>query len=109
MRSESEILEEFEVLKNKEKELLDKVKKDLLSGETNSLLESLTSMMVYSSVLSFSSWILGHSELRFSTLMDIEEVTKKGIDSGKPLEDVLAFAMDKIKELGEKKDNKDWN
>jgi hypothetical protein len=41
--------------------------------------------------------------------MDIEEVTKKGLDSGKPMEDVLAFAMDKIKELGEKKDNKDWN
>jgi hypothetical protein len=109
MRSESEVLEEFEVLKKKEKELLDKVKKDLLKGEPESLMESITSMMVFSSVLSFITWILGHSELRFSTLMDIEEVTKKGLDSGKPMEDVLAFAMDKIKELGEKKDNKDWN
>ena len=52
MRSESEILEEFEILQKKEKELLDKVKKDLIKGEMESLLESLTSMMVFSSVLS---------------------------------------------------------
>ena len=106
MRSESEILEEFEVLKKKEKELLDKVKIDLLKGEAGTLMESITSMMVFSSVLSFASWILGHSELRFSTLMDIEEVTKRALDSGKPMEDVLTFALNKIKELGEKKD---WN
>jgi hypothetical protein len=101
MRSENEILEEIEILKKKEKEVIEKMRKGLEDrGGELELVDGIISLMVLSSILSFTTWAFGKSELRFSTLLEIEDVSKKGIESGAPLDGVLEFAMKKIKELG---------
>ncbi len=103
MRSEKEVLEEMKVLEDREKGLIEKMKNALKDGDTSRALDDLSQMMVLTSVLSFATWLIEKTELRFSTLMDIEEVTKRGMESGQPPEDVLEFAWNKIKDLGEKK------
>ncbi len=100
MRSENEILEEITVLKKKEEEAIEKLKN---MHEESEGIGNLISITVLSSILSFTTWLLGESDLRFSTLMEIEEVSRKSIRAGAPVEGVIEFAMQKIKELGEKK------
>lgn len=101
MRSENEILEEIDILKKKEEEAIEKLKN--MNEEESEGIGDLISVMVLSSILSFTTWLLGKSDLRFSTLMEIEEVSRKSIRAGAPVEGVVEFAMQKIKELGEKK------
>lgn len=100
MRSENDILEEIRILKKKEEESIEKLKN--IHEESDSIGDLIT-ITVLSSILSFTTWLLGESDLRFSTLMEIEEVSRKSIMAGAPVEGVVEFATQKIKELGEKK------
>ncbi len=57
MRSEKEVLEEMEILYNREKGVIEKMKKEFTEGNTSKAFDDLSQLMVLTSVLSFVTWL----------------------------------------------------
>jgi len=98
MRNEQEIVEELDALRTLEKEaalkFMNAFELDLAVQISN-----------ISSVLCFAMWLLEKTEMKFSTLINITEVSKQGLIKGIPVEDIMEFAQQKIHALSQKKEN----
>lgn len=96
MRTSQEIEEEIQELRKLEKETII----EFLKGME---MDKAVQIANISSVLCFASWLYGQTEMKFSTLINITEVSKRGLMAGVPVEDIMEFSNEKIKEYSKKK------
>lgn len=98
MRTLTEIENELKVLKDMERVAVHEI-------TANEKYEFLLTVLNLSAVLAFCDWLFNKTEMSFSTLMNLSEVGRKGIEKGVSIEDIMDFTHKKVDEFERRKKN----